>query len=55
MTVDEMFDTLEDLGFASDETIRIITAINGWNVETAEDILYATTGYRNFDQLKEEC
>lgn len=41
---------LRDQGVFS-QTLQIVTAINGYNKQTMEDILYAHTGYRSFDQL----
>lgn len=49
-TNDAMWDTLVDMG-VSEQTLRIVTAINGYTAETLEDVLYAHTGYRSFDQL----
>lgn len=48
--INEMWDTLLDLG-VSEETLNIVTCIKGYNEETMLDILYAVTGYRNFDQI----
>jgi len=54
MTTAQAWDILtEDYGI-SDETLQIVTSINGYNFDTLEDVLYATTGYRSFDQLEEE-
>lgn len=33
--------------------IDCITSINGYNLETLEDILYYFTGYNCFDQLED--
>ncbi len=52
MGKNEMWDKLEELG-VSEETIRVVTDINGFTEETMLDILYAVTGYRNFDQLED--
>ena len=49
-----MFTLLEVYGIATEEEINLVTAINGYNEETACNILYARTGYRSFDQLEEE-
>lgn len=49
----EMWDKLEDLG-VSEQTIQIVTDINGYSEETLLDILYAYTGYRSFDQLEDD-
>ena len=53
MKTSEMWERLEELG-VSEQTLQIVTDINGYNNETMLDILYAHTGYRNFDQLDGE-
>ena len=53
-TTNKLWDYLLDGGLASEETLKIITAINGYNLDTLEDVLYATTGYRSLDQINEE-
>lgn len=47
-----MWDKLEELG-VSEETIQVVTSINGYSEETMEDILYTVTGYRSFEQLED--
>lgn len=51
-TTDEMWDELLNLG-VSEQTLQIVTNINGYRTDTLEDILYAHTGFRNFDQIEE--
>lgn len=53
MNTNEMWDKLEELG-VSEQTLQIVTSINGYTTDTLEDVLYAHTGYRNFDQLDDE-
>ena len=53
MNKNEMWDKLLELGI-SEETLNIVTSINGYSEETMLDILYAAFGYRSFDQLEEE-
>lgn len=36
-----------------EKLIDCITAINGYNLETLEDVLYYFTGYQSFDQLED--
>lgn len=36
-----------------EKLINCITAINGYNLETLENILYYFTGYHYFDQLED--
>lgn len=53
MTLDQMYDyLLENIG-VSEETLQVVTCINGYSEETLEDILYAFTGYRSFEQFLE--
>ena len=42
MTTNEMWDRLEEMG-VSEETLRVVTDINGYSEETMLDILYAVT------------
>ena len=53
MTLDEQYNYLIDYEIVSQETIDIITRINGYSEETINDILYATTGYRDMEQYLE--
>jgi hypothetical protein len=48
-----MWDKLEELG-VTPQTLTIVTSINGYTRETLEDVLYAHTGYRSFEQLNGE-
>jgi hypothetical protein len=50
MDTGKAWDFLVENGVASEETLRVVTNINGYSVETLEDVLYAVTGMRDFDQ-----
>ena len=50
MSVDEMWNTLLEMG-VSEETLQVVTDINGYNEEAMCDILYSRFGYRDFEQL----
>ena len=52
MFKDMAWDALIDLG-VSEQTLQIVTSINGYSQETLTDILYAHTGYNSFDQLED--
>lgn len=54
MTKDDMWDYLIYNGHASEETLQVVTNINGYSESTLEDVLYATTGYQSFKQLEDE-
>ena len=53
MTIEKAWEKLEELG-VSEQTLQIVTSINGYTLSTLEDILYAHVGYRSFDQLDGE-
>jgi len=50
----EIYEYIIDNKFASEEALDLITNINGYSVETLNDVIYALTGYRNIEQLKGE-
>ena len=52
MNISSEWDTLKLLG-VSEQTLHIITSINGYTLKTLEDVLYAHTGYTSFDQVEE--
>ena len=52
MHIEEMWNWLRENG-VSEETLQIVTDINGYSKETMEDILDAKFGYRSFDQIDE--
>jgi hypothetical protein len=51
--VGNLWDKLIELGVSQD-TLQIITNINGYNTKTLNDVLYAKFGYRSIDQLEDE-
>ena len=50
LSINEMWDTLLEIG-VSEQTLQVVTNINGYNEQSMKDILYAVSGYRDFDQL----
>lgn len=48
------WDYLLENGMVSEETLKVVTTINGYSLETLEDVLYAVSGYRSFEQLTGE-
>lgn len=51
MSVDTMYETLIAYGIATEEAVNLVVNINGYSKETMEDILYVTTGYRDFKDV----
>ena len=54
MTNDEFFVFLVEYGIETEEGIRLVPAIKGYNEETFLDILYVRTGNRSVEQFLEE-
>lgn len=52
-SLDWMYDFLINIGI-SEETINCVLGINGNNEQSYLDILFYFTGYRNFDQLRDD-
>lgn len=56
--MDEQRDWLEQMliefGIATGDEIDLVSNINGYSLETMEDILFARTGLRNIEQFCDE-
>jgi hypothetical protein len=52
-SVGKIWDKLLELGI-SEDTLQIITNINGYNENTLNDVLYTKFGYRDIKQMEEE-
>lgn len=52
MTERDMYDYLESIG-VSEETLMVVSKINGDNYKTYEDVLYVLTGYSDFESYME--
>lgn len=51
--VDEAYNFMLTNEIVSEETLNVITSINGYNIDTLNDVLYCRSGYHNFEQLFE--
>lgn len=49
MTLEDMWNTLENDYGVSEQTLQIITDINGYNEDTMRDVLYAVAAERAFE------
>jgi len=54
MDKNQLWDYIIESNIASEETLRVVTDINGFSEETLNDVLYAVTGYRGIEQLEED-
>ena len=53
MELNEIYDYFVEYEIATEEEIKLVTSINGWNEESFNDILYVRTGYRDLEQYTE--
>lgn len=51
--IKEMWDWLVEMGIATDEELQLITDINGYKMQTLNDVLYARTGYHDREQYED--
>ncbi len=54
LELDTIWDLYLTLNICSEETLQVVTSINGYNLDTMKDILYATTGLRSIEQIINE-
>jgi len=54
MDTGQVWDFIITNEIADTTTLSIITRINGYNVDTLNDVIYVVTGYRNMEQYLEE-
>ena len=53
-TIGQVWDLLCQYDIATENELKLVTSINGYNIDTLNDILYARTGLRNIEQLLDE-
>ena len=51
----KVYNELIESGIATESELDLITNINGLNIDTLNDVIYVRTGYRAYEQLKDEC
>ena len=50
MNINELWDNIVNYGIATDEEVRLVVDLLGYSIETLNNILFARTGYRNWEQ-----
>ena len=53
MDKEQMWEILTEKGIATDAEINLVTCIIGYSEETMKSILYARTGFYDFEQILE--
>lgn len=53
MNLEQYYDYLLEYEIVSEETLNVVTSINGYNEKALDDVLYVKTGYRDIEQYLE--
>ena len=54
LSIDELWALLVDYGLFTEAELRLISYMDGYNIETLNNAIYARFGYRDFEQLLSE-
>lgn len=49
-----LWDFIIDNNIATESELQLVTSINGWSEETMNDVIYAKTGLRDYEQCMSE-
>ena len=52
ITFDALWDNIVEYGIATEDELRLVTSINGSNIESLNSVLYSRTSYRDWEQYK---
>ena len=52
ISIEEMFYKLIELEIVTENEIALVCCINGYAMDTLNDILYARTGYRDIEDIE---
>ena len=50
---EQIWDYIMEIGIATEEELRLVTSIDGYNEESLNSVIYVRTGYRSMEQLEE--
>lgn len=53
MELDEQFNYLVNYEICTEEEMKLVASVNGYNEDTVNSILYVRTGYRDMEQYLE--
>lgn len=53
-TVEEIWDIIVESTIATEKELCLITDINGYSIQSLNDVIYARTGYQNIEQFLDE-
>lgn len=49
-----VWEALVNMGIATEDELQLVTDINGYNIDTLNDVIYVRTGYHDIEQLEME-
>ena len=49
---DLLWDNIIEYGIANEDELRLVTSINGSNIDSLNSVLYSRVGYRSWEQYK---
>ena len=52
MDKNQVWDYIIENAIATEDELKLVTCINGFNEDTLNDVIYARTGYHSVDQLE---
>ena len=51
--IEKLWDLIVNYELATVQSLQLVTRLNGYTLETLEDVLYALTGYHSYEQFME--
>jgi hypothetical protein len=54
MDIDQIWRIISEYEIATEEELKLVTNINGYNIESLESIIYSRTGLNSVDQLLDD-
>ena len=51
--IEKLWDLIVNYELATESTLQLVTRLNGYTLETMENVLYALNGYHSYDQFME--
>ena len=49
--IEQLWEKVVEYGIATEKELRLVSNINGYNIDSLNSVIYARTGYRNIEQI----
>jgi hypothetical protein len=50
VSTNDYWNKIVERGIATEEELQLVTEINGYNIETLDSVMYARTGFQDWEQ-----